>query len=229
MPLNELDRGIVSFCEQSWFLRGSLPTPELLQTEFKMTARAIKAFLEREEIQESFDGRGIPTIVGRSLSPDQITAINTILNFADTRSEKKKLADMNISTVQWNGWRANPAFKEYLLNRTEGILADSIPDVNVALVDRARNGDLGAIKLVYEMTGRYRGNEAGVDVRQIMHQVLEIITMEVQDPVALNNISRRLLGLAGIDQPANIENEPPVAGEVIHAQIEGTINDSNTY
>jgi len=221
VPISELERKIIAFCEHSWFLRGTLPTPETLKNEFGLSGKKLQELLESDVVVANFKERGIPTVIGRTLSPEQLTAINTILNFTDSRSEKKKLADMGISQAQWNGWRQNPQFKEYFLQRTEDILGSSIPDANMALVERARNGDLGAIKLVYEMTGRYRGNETGLDPKMLLNKVLEIISIHVQDPVALAAIAAEFGKLAGVAQPDTVNTNPPVAGEVVRSQIEG--------
>lgn len=219
MPINELERRIINFVEHRWFLEGSLPTPEVLRNEFKLTSKQLNLILEK--LEPSFTARGIPTIEGRTLSPEQLTAINLVLNFSDTRSEKKKLADSGIDVAKWNGWRQNPAFKEYLLARTEAILGDAIPDVHMALVDRARNGDLGAIKMVYEMTGRYKADQAGLDPRRLLEQVFEIISLNISDPIALKSISDGFARLVGIAPSDTVNDEPPVAGEVIKNQIEG--------
>lgn len=221
MALSDLERRFIAFCEHSWFLRGVLPTPETLATEFNLSRKKTNELLESEIVVQNFKARGIPLIAGRTLTPEQITMINLVLNFTDTRSEKKKLADSGVSQAQWNGWRQSPAFKEYFLQRTEDILGDSIPDANMALVERARNGDLGAIKLVYEMTGRYRGDQGSIDVKQVLNKVLEIISIHVQDPQALLAISNDFAKLAGVATPDTVNTDPPVAGEVVRSQIEG--------
>jgi hypothetical protein len=222
MPISDLERRLVSYCESQWFSKGAMPTPELLCTEFDLSKKQLNALLSKEEVKQSFEGRGMPIVQGRELTPDQLTAINTILNFADTRSEKKKLADMDITPKVWDGWRRNPAFKEYMLQRTEGILGDSIPDVHMALVDRARNGDLGAIKMVYEMTGRYKQDQGELNPRVMVEKVFEIISLHVQDPVVLRSISNSFAKLIGVDPTDTLEEqEPPVAGVVIKNQIEG--------
>lgn len=221
MALTELERRIVAKCEFSWFLGSSLPTPETLREEFNLTQKGLNEILQSEGFKKSCEARGIPVIEGRTLTPDQLTAINTILNFADPRSEKKKLQDMQISQATWNGWRQSKAFKEYFLQRTEGILGDSIPDIHMALVDRARNGDLGAIKMVYEMTGRYKQDQGELNPRALVEKVFEIITQVVTDPAQLTAISDRFALLIGVDPSGTITNEPPVAGVVVQSQLEG--------
>lgn len=221
MPISELERRVIAYAEHRWFLRGSLPTPEEVAVEFNLSRKKTNELLESEVVVQNFKERGIPLIAGRTLTPEQVTAINVILNFTDPRSEKKKLQDMGISQAQWNGWRQSPAFKEYFLQRTEDILGSSIPDANMALVERARNGDLGAIKLVYEMTGRYRGAESGLDPKALLNKVLEIISIHVQDPQTLMAISQDFAKLAGVATPDTITNNPPVAGVVVPNQLEG--------
>ena len=207
MPLNEKERNIISYCEQQWFLQGVLPTPETLCDKFKMTHRTINTFLEKEEVKQSFDARGIPTISGRDLTPEQITALNTMLNVYDRRSERKKLQDMGIDPRKWDAWRRDPKVQEYMANRTEQILSGALPDAHLALVERVRNGDLGALKFYYEMTGRYTGQNSALDIRDLLNKVFEVISMHVKDPQALTAIAGGILGLAGIDQPATMNNE----------------------
>lgn len=218
--LTELERKLINWTESKWFLEGVLPTPEQLRDKFDLGPKQLMAILNKEIVVKSFQGRGMPVIEGRTLTPEQITAINTILNTTDTRSEKKKLQDMNISAVQWNGWKQSKQFKEYYRARVEKIFGDALPDVHMALRERAVNGDLGALKFYYEITGHYRGNEAGVDIRMIIERVFEIISLRVKDADTLSAIAGDLLKLAGVDSVSSISNEPPVAGTVVPNKLE---------
>ena len=219
--LSELERKILNFCETEWFLQGRLPTPETLQTKFNLSPKALMKSLTSELVVKSFEGRGVPIIEGRTLSPDQVTAINTILNTTDTRSQRKKLQDMGISAAQWNGWKQSAQFKEYYKKRVEQIFGDALPDVHMALMDRAVNGDLGALKFYYEITGHYTGNGQAVDLKMILERVFEIISLHVQNPAQLSAIAGDLLKLAGVDSMANMEPEDPVAGVVVKNELEG--------
>lgn len=212
--LSERERALINHCEMEWFLKGRLPTPEQLQEKFNLSPKALNAILSDELVRKSFDGRGIPTIEGRALTADQVTAINTVLNTTDKRSQTKKLADMGISAAQWNGWKKNPAFKEYYKSRVEDIFGEALPDVHMALMDRAVNGDLGALKFYYEITGHYTSEGKAVDLKMIMERVFEIISIHIKDPSLLAAIAGDLLKLAGIDNKASVVGDP-VAGEVV--------------
>lgn len=213
--LSDKERNLINYCETEWFLRGSLPTPERLMEKFNLTPKALNKILENETVQASFTGRGMPIVEGRELPIDQINAINEILNTTDTRSQKKKLQDMGISAQQWNGWKQSAQFKAYYKKRVEAIFGDALPDVHMALMDRAVNGDLGALKFYYEVTGHYTGDGKAVDLKMILEQVFRIISVHIKDPSQLAAIGGDLLKLAGVDSNGTLTNEPPVAGELV--------------
>lgn len=224
---NEKERQIIGYIESQWFLRGSRPTPQELAEKFQMTQQSIGTFLEREEVKASLTSRGIAPIEANDLTADQIRVINLILNLSDTRSERKKLADENISARTWEGWKKNPKVRAYMQARAEDILGAAIPDAHLALVDRVRTGDISALKFYYEMTGRYTGQNQGLDPKILLSKVFDIITRHVQNPIVLEAIAADFRLLAGLDQTASINNvQPPVAGEVVPIQRNPDTNPS---
>ena len=139
-----------------------------------------------------------------------------MMNLSDTRSNRKKLADMGISAEQWNGWKQQPAVQQYMLNVSERQLSDSIPDAHMALLDRVSSGDISALKFYYEITGRYTGQNGGMDPRMLVNRIFDVIAKHVTDPVILNSISTEFLTLLNLDQAAKVvTNQPPVAGELL--------------
>jgi len=146
----------------------------------------------------------MPAVAGRDLTPDQITAIQTMLDPLDGRSYKKRLSELGITTKIWDGWKQNSSFKEYYAKRAEQILGDSIPEAHAALIDRVQSGDIGALKFYYEITGRYTGKDSGVDIRALINRIFEIIATHVQDPAALMAIAHDLKLLTALDSGANM-------------------------
>jgi len=217
--LSELERNLINFCEAEWFLKGSLPTPETLLDKFKLGPKRLNEILAKDLVIKSFEGRGMPIVEGRDLPQEQIIAINEILNKTDTRSDKKKLQDLGISAQQWNGWKQSARFKEYYKKRVEAIFGDALPDVHMALMDRAVNGDLGALKFYYEVTGHYTGDGRAVDLKMILEQVFRIISIHVKDSSQLAAIGGDLLKLAGVDSNGTLLDEAPVAGEIVRNEV----------
>lgn len=217
------ERQILSYLEMEWFLQGSMPSPKVLSEKFDMTQAAVGTFLARPETAQSLKARGMPEHRHSSgLSPEQVGIINEIMNLSDTRSERKKLSDRQISPKTWDGWKRDPKVKTYMAARAEEILGGAIPDAHLALVDKVRAGDMGALKFYYEMTGRYTGQAQGIDPRQLLENVFNIIAKHIQNPIVLDSIGKDLLALIGaqsLDQGATFNTNTPVAGELVRGPV----------
>lgn len=213
--LTELQRQLLSYCEQQWMLHGRLPTPQVLCTKFKLKPSTLNEWLGSEIFKQNFEARGIPTIHANELTSSQVTVINAMLNLSDTRSERKKLSDLGISARVWEGWKRDPVVMEYMRERSEQILAGAIPEAHLALVDKVRAGDITALKFYYEMTGRYTGQAGGLDPRAMLTKVFDIIAKHVTDPGVLQAIALDFQLLAGVDRVGSIKKEVPVAGQVV--------------
>lgn len=217
MPLSDLQKRLIAYSEMMWFQYNRLPTPDELCSQFNLSAKALNKILADEDVVKSFEGRGMPVVQGRDLTPKQVTAINTILNLADQRSRRKKLQDMGISETIWNGWQQNPSFAMYFADRAEKILGDSIPEAHLALVDNVMHGDISSIKLLYEITGRFKSGESGADPRVIINKVFEIIAKHIQDSDVLDAIANDLALLVALDRPSSIT--PVAAPQVVRGEI----------
>lgn len=147
----------------------------------------------------------------KTLSPLQYVTANMMLDMTDQRSEKKKLQDLGVSTQTYAMWKRDPVFNEYIMQRAELVLDDSLPDIHMALADKARMGDVSAIKFLYEMTGRYKQETASgaagtsqiSDFRTLLIQILEIINEEVDDPETAIRIGERFKLLTTMHQSAD--------------------------
>lgn len=248
MALTDEQKLLLAFFEQNWYLHSVTPSAEkafahgFSETTYN-TALKSKDFLEaltRRGISYSISAYGggdgsssslASTGTGTGpaprprgvLTPEQLTAINVILDFRDTRSQKKKLQELQISSARWNGWLREPVFQDYITRVSEHLLTDNLHESHLALVDRVRSGDIGAIKYFNEMTGRYtQAKNDKVDVASVLMRVLEIIQVHVHDPIILTNISKDFLVLAEanevhrgmvpvtVDSPKSLVSASPV-------------------
>lgn len=213
MALSELERRIVAVIEESWMSNASLKTPSQISEMFGITEKSASQILTSDAIIGALKSRGVPTSDAIGLSPEQVTAINTVINPMDTRSRRKKLQDMNVSAAQWAGWLKQPQFFQYLANQSRILLKEAIPEAQMALVDNVLRGDLGSIKYLNEMTGEYRGDDQGINPAELVQKVIEVIQVHIQDPSLLLAISQDLLGLAGGDRVK--PTSPIVQGSVV--------------
>lgn len=212
MALSEFDRRIVATIEESWMSHASIPSPRQISEAFGISEKRASDFLSSDETEQILKSRGIPTSNARGLNPEQVTAINTVVNPMDTRSRRKKLQEMDISAAKWAGWMKQPKFKEYYAEQSKILLAEAIPEARLALVDNVLRGDLGSIKYLNEMTGEYRGDQQAIDLPALTQRIIEILQIHIKDPELLLAISQDLLGLAS---PGTVRGEvieqPPVA------------------
>lgn len=186
--------------EQAFMLNGELPTLAKTQEKFPaLTESQWTGWFKDAEFREALLQRGIAlrdfdTVRGNGvLTEHQLVVANTLLDFADRRSQSKKLADLNCPTATYQSWLKDPAFQEYVRNRAENSLGDNLHGVHGGLLDAAMRGDTSAIKLYYELTGRFvQGSSGAVDVSLILLKILEVIQRYVQDPAVITAIADEL-------------------------------------
>lgn len=186
----------------------------LLKVDLVRTALSERGIEIPRTMQDLLDGTlpvGTSTDWRKSvnLTPHQILVANTMTDIIDTRSDKKKLQDLKVSTRQYNAWLSDPAFSGYLRELTEGMLTNNTHEAHLALLDKVRSGDVGAIKYWNELTGRYvekskrdaDGADSVIyDLKQLMVQIVEIVIDEVDDPETAVRIGDRLNSLMGARQ-----------------------------
>lgn len=213
MALNDFESNLVTFLDQHYQLTGQLLTADRAFKDFGIPVGQFKAALDNTEVREALVTRGIvferferDDWTSQSLTPIQLLVANSLLDLTDTRTNKKKLQDLGVSTIQYNAWLKDPVFKDYLHKRAEQMIGDSKHEVDTALLDKVRAGDLKAIAYYNEMTGRFvqqRGPANQVDVGMLVVRILEIIEEEIDDGDALVRVGERLRGLIAARNTAN--------------------------
>jgi hypothetical protein len=120
--------------------------------------------------------------------------INTLLDYNDNRPDHVKIKSVGVTTTQYQRWKSDPGFQAYYNQRVSKIVGEDIGEVDRALFDAARSGDIGAIKLLKAYTGQYRessGNSA-IDVMHIIIKIQEILVTHIKDKELLASIGTNL-------------------------------------
>lgn len=216
---------------------------EYLKEEYGYTDSELKQLWGDTAVGEALLERGIdvsklraPTEKHAKLSPIQLLAANRLLDLTDTRSDRKKLQDIGVTSLQYTAWLADPEFSKYLRERAESLLGSSQHEILLALMDKVKSRDTAAIKLALEVTGRHvsqtGSNPSGAsshDISSIITRVVEIIIDEVEDQPTAMRIAERIQGLviggqvAGtipLNQPAPIEKPQIAVGRVITPEVQ---------
>lgn len=241
--LSEFEIQLLTFLDQQYHLTGTLLTAEKAYEEYGIPVKDFEAAYNKPVFRDSLTERGVvferitpygdtAQWIGKSLTPIQLLAANSLLDLTDTRTNKKKLQDLGISTAKYNAWLKDPVFKDYLSARAKQLINDNEHEVDLALLDKVRAGDMKAISYYNEFTGRYvperskpqsqSGIINGIDVQQILVRVIEIINEEVNDPKEILAISNRLRSLIGANNMANAlmlgQDEPIEMPEVVQVR-----------
>jgi hypothetical protein len=209
--LTDTERDLVLFIEKFHTMAGVPPEEAAMLDYMKslgynVTPVAIQKMLDNPLFKKSMDARGI--LIGSDYKPGHLTvrqmaAAQVMTNPSDRRSEGKRLADLGITVDEWNGWRQNKSFNDFLIGKVERLLADSVHEAHLGLIKGVRNGNVPAIKLLYEITNRYNPDQENqVNVRLLLGKFVEVIQKYVKDPEILGNMARELQQVAYEAAPA---------------------------
>lgn len=210
----------VNLIEQYWNVHGELMTSAAAERDYFLNQDDFKALLRDDTVKAALVERGVifldddrPDWTAGVLTAQQIYVANVMLDLLDTRSDKKKLQDLEVSTRTYNAWLRNPSFSKYLAQRAESLIGSGQHEAMLALMDKVRAGDMQAIKFYLEYTGKYvskadtgstrQGPNAVLDFKNILVKILEVITDEVEDPQVAARIADRLRGIGVNNQTAD--------------------------
>jgi hypothetical protein len=210
MPLRDIQIKIVNYYEQ-WYhskddINEKVPDYEVMAKELNIKVADIFTWLRVNSTIEALDKRGISLpgdILG--LTTEQLAVANILLDISDHRPQNKKLKELGISPLRYQGWMNQPKFQQYIRGRSEALLGNSIHEAHAALLQNVQRGDYQSLKFYYEMTGRWSSKTVGdLNVQFIMLKIIESIQRHVKDPDTIQAIANDLNEL--MPSPVGIHN-----------------------
>lgn len=222
--LSPVARELVLFIERFHSMAGVAPTP----IDMRDYARSIGHVLTVDEVlktiqlplfQKSMTVRGIildeDYKYKKRLTQRQMVAAAAMSSIVDRRSEGKRLQDLGITTAEWETWKLDETFMAYFMGRVEKMLENSVSDAHIGLIRGVKNGNVQAIKLLYEITNRYNpANEDQVNVRLLLGKLVEVIQKHVKDPIVMANMAKELTQVMLEASPTN-SNTRQIQGHVV--------------
>lgn len=134
--------------------------------------------------------RGYPFADRTTLSPEQIFCVAILTNPTNRKPLATKLKTAGVTYATYRAWLKQPLFQQYITKISEDMLGEHVADVHTKVVEKATGGDIQAIKLYYELTGRHDPQrQQMVDLNGVIGLLLEVITRYVPDSVALGRIT----------------------------------------
>jgi len=189
---------ILQYVDEVWSTKSTFPAVSKISNLLGIDQIKVIDALSNPVVQKSLEARGIPLAdMDDRLSPEQVAAINLILNVSDKRSTPMKLKALGINPRTYQGWRKQRYFSEAMRKRGEELFGETMPEVHKALMDKALEGDPASLKLYYAMAGRWDSSKSveSMNIQFVMVKLLEIIQENVKDPIALQNIASQFEGL----------------------------------
>jgi hypothetical protein len=181
---------ILNYCEQVFWESGLLPTPEKCIEDLHCSRSAVNGAFSNETFRAQLAARGIDpeglTTVGKliqeskALTAKQIVVANMMLNLHDKRSEREKLALVQVSSQQYHAWLRQPAFVEFLRKRGEALFSSSDFLAYKSLVNNVKAGDNKALEIFFQMRGIWNPRlNIDVNIDVVITRVLEVIARHV--------------------------------------------------
>ncbi len=199
--LTDAQMEMVFFVERFHAMQGETPSDEVMERRFNLKEGELNQFKTHPLVTKSMTFRGItyPPFADY-LNERQMAAIAVMTNFVDKRSDEKKLRDVGITTREWATWTLDDNFQNYLVQRSERMLAGAQHEAHLGLIKGMRNGNVASVKLYNEMTGRYNPDaDNQVNVKMLLHGFIEVLQKHISDPIKLHAIASELTSMAARD------------------------------
>jgi len=193
------ERKYVTFVEQHWHEHRRFPSAIIASKELKTSITQIDEYNVSDVVKAMFENRGITIdATNRSvLTEAQLAAANAYLDITDRRPINQKLKELGIAGIQFWGWMKNKNFAKYIQERAEELFDDAMPFAHRQLVQKVMDGDIKALRLFYEISGRYTGHTPEQQNFSVaMQRLVEAIQMEVSDPAVLQRIATRFQAIS---------------------------------
>lgn len=196
---------MMHYVERYHATQGVAPDDKQMLRRFNIAEPLLEEFKVDPLVQKSLKVRGINYPSAKDFLNDrQLAAIATMTNYTDRRSDEKKLRDIGISAREWATWLIDENFATYLHERAERMFKGSQHEAHLGLIKGMRNGNVAAVKLYNEMSGRYNPEaENNFNIRILLGGILEILQSEINDPVALQRIATKMMNFAVREQNQN--------------------------
>lgn len=210
---------VLTYVEQVWWEDNQIiPTDEKIAEMTGVSLQSIKGYWKNPDFRAALNARGVTFANeadgGKALTYAQLQVANMLMNIMDKRSLREKLQAANLPDVtpaKVGAWMRQPAFQEHLRKRANALFGDADVSANIALVKAIDGGDLKAVQLYMEMTGRYSPRSTvDVNVHSIIARVVEIISIHVREPATLEAIATDLESLMQGGSQAALPSSTPV-------------------
>lgn len=149
---------------------------ELWRADIRPSITAIQQYQLTPEFRSDMAERGIEVDTSLAeLTQDQLACISVLTDYTDRRGLTAKLRALGISSAQYRGWLRQKPFNDKIRALAGKGLDESIPMAEVALAEKAVNGDLKALQFLMEVTGRHNpAQQQAIDAQELIAIMVDV-------------------------------------------------------
>lgn len=214
-------RGVLAGATAAYSIKKGVPTVQEISEYCTQRPATISKVIASPEFKTIMSSRGFPFEVAK-LSPEQLFAVSIITDPSNRKPLASKLKQAGVSYAVYRAWLKQPHFSQYIQKISEDMLGEHVQDVHTRVLEKATNGDIQAIKLYYELTGRHDPQKQQmIDLNGIIGLLLEVITRYVPDTVALSKITQDIdiIMSGGVPRALEQFDVSRIASEPIDADV----------
>lgn len=187
-------RRVVGAAYTAWVgsARSKLPdVNDVLEYTGTMTPKVVGRIMVTPEFEAAIRERGVPWNNGGGLTAQQMLALAVMTDPTNKKTPAVKLKAIGVSYGQYRAWLKQPLFANKLNQLAESAIRDHLPDMQIALTNKATSGDLNAIKFVYELTGKYDpASKEVIQLKAVIQMLLEVLSRHLsQQPELLQAVA----------------------------------------
>jgi hypothetical protein len=159
-------------------IHGLWPTDksELWRAGQRPSVTAIKQYQSTDEYRSGMAQRGVevdPNV--QELTQEQLACISVLTDYTDRRGVTAKLRALGISSAKYRGWLRQKPFNDAIRALASRGLQEAIPMAEVALSEKAANGDINALKFLFEVTGRHNpAQQQAIDAQELIAIMVDV-------------------------------------------------------
>lgn len=205
IPTSVREEHLIAYLETQYWLNGGYPLFEDLLAETGFEESQMRRYLST--VSNVLTQRGLPSYAlppgpedsiftewKSKFDPRFVLAAGFIANVSDKRNISAKLAEIDVTPAEWDGWLTNESYYNYfkLLVDQKWTQLDEV--AKLGIIRGVHMGDLKTIQYFHEFTGKHvQKSEVAINVNAVLNSVIDILSHHVE-PDVLVAVANELTG-----------------------------------